>query len=130
MQKIYLVPKIIFGDDALDYLEDMTNEQIVMITDRFIASLPSFIKIKEGLAANNAVTVFKDVVPDPLIENIIEESELLAKLFPQLLSQLEVGQRLMRQRELSISLAKRVHRLTEICCNLSLFQQQAEQGLK
>lgn len=82
MQKIYLVPKIIFGDDALDYLEDMTNEQIVMITDRFIASLPSFIKIKEGLAANNAVTVFKDVVPDPLIENIIEGIRAFGETIP------------------------------------------------
>lgn len=71
MQEINLVPKIIFGDHALDYLKEMVNERIVIITDHFISSLPNFAEIKETLAINNTVTVFQDVVPDPPIENII-----------------------------------------------------------
>lgn len=73
MKSFDIKTKIFFGDNALDRLEDIPYNRILVITDPFIAD-SSMLQLVTGPLekGRKQYDIFKDVVPDPPIEKISE----------------------------------------------------------
>ena len=71
MKSFDIKTKIYFGDQALDRLEEIPYQKILVVTDPFIAESNMIDMVTEPLRrGNKQFEIFKDVVPDPPIEKI------------------------------------------------------------
>lgn len=71
MKSFDIKTKIFFGDNALDRLEEIPYNKILVITDPFIADSSMIRLVTEPLEkGRKQYEIFKDVVPDPPIEKI------------------------------------------------------------
>lgn len=71
MESFEIKTKIHFGDRALDRLADIPYEKVLVVTDPFIAKGDMINLIKEPLLrGHKEFEIFKDIVPDPPIEEI------------------------------------------------------------
>ncbi|MFB0560987.1 MAG: iron-containing alcohol dehydrogenase [Candidatus Lokiarchaeia archaeon] len=62
----YIGPKVVFGEDALDYLEQIQGEKALIVTDKMMRKLGIVDKVKEKLkSAGVESEVFDEVEPDP-----------------------------------------------------------------
>ncbi|MBA7703495.1 Aldehyde-alcohol dehydrogenase [subsurface metagenome] len=83
---------IIYGEDALDFLEKIKGKKCFIVTDKIIEDL-GFLKIltdkleKFGKEYN----VFKDVVPDPHEEDVMKGKDQCNKYAPDLIIALGGG---------------------------------------
>ena len=62
----YIGPKVVFGEDALDYLEQIQGDKALIVTDKMMRKLGIVDKVKEKLkSAGVESEVFDEVEPDP-----------------------------------------------------------------
>ncbi|MGQ9720461.1 MAG: iron-containing alcohol dehydrogenase [Candidatus Jordarchaeum sp.] len=62
----FIGPKVVFGEDALDYLEQIRGSKTLIVTDRIIVDLGIVDKVKDKLKiAGIECEVFDEVEPDP-----------------------------------------------------------------
>ena len=76
MTILNFVPRIVVGDDALDYLSTINGDEIFIVTDKFISESPMIDAITEKMDNKN-LTIFSDIVPDPPIDNITKGIKVL-----------------------------------------------------
>ena len=85
-------PKIIYGEDALDFVENISGEKCFIFTDKVLEDL-GFLKIltdKLDKFGKN-YTVFNDILPDPREEGVLKATELCKKYEPELIIALGGG---------------------------------------
>ncbi|MEK4149935.1 1-propanol dehydrogenase PduQ [Robertmurraya sp. FSL W8-0741] len=83
MKEFYLPTKIFMGDDALDRLEQLTNENIFLITDPFIEKSGMLDEVLARMKGrNNDFEVFSEIVPDPPIETVVSGVKVIEELNP------------------------------------------------
>ncbi|MEA3336863.1 MAG: iron-containing alcohol dehydrogenase [Chloroflexota bacterium] len=64
-------PKVVFGQDALEHLEELEGQRAFFVTDPNIARLGFIEKVQQYLArANIESEVFSDVEPEPSVKTI------------------------------------------------------------
>ncbi|PAD88062.1 hypothetical protein CHH55_09885 [Niallia circulans] len=70
MAEFTLSTKVIYGKDVHRKLNELKQERIWVVCDRFLVQTPIFLKIKTVLEKSNAMEIFDDIVPDPPLEKI------------------------------------------------------------
>ena len=74
---------IVFGDGALEYLEDIEGKRAFIVTDKVIRKLGFVEKVAKYLKeAGMEVEVFDEVEPEPSIETVIKGTELARQYSP------------------------------------------------
>jgi alcohol dehydrogenase class IV len=64
----FLAPKVVFGEDALDELEQIDGSKALIVTDKVIAKIGLAEKVKKKLKANGwDVLVWHNAEPDPKV---------------------------------------------------------------
>jgi alcohol dehydrogenase class IV len=67
----FVVPDVVFGQDALSHLAELKGKSAFIVTDKNIVNLGLVDKVKEQLAqAEIQATVFDEVEPDPSLQII------------------------------------------------------------
>lgn len=70
-----------FGTGSLNFLEEIINKKVLIITDPFMVESNGIIKITSKLV-NAEYKVFSDIVPDPPIETITKGIEIFKDYMP------------------------------------------------
>lgn len=86
----FVVPKAVFGDDAIECLQDEKAERVLIVTDKSLEELGYVDEVKKHLKADK-VEVFNDVEPEPSIETAINCAEIARNLDAQLIIALGGG---------------------------------------
>lgn len=76
-----ITTKIVFGKDALGYIETIKNEKVFIVTDPFMVKSGMIHKIT-GYLTDGTYEVFSDVVPDPPMELIVKGVEAVTSFKP------------------------------------------------
>ena len=77
-------PQIIFGEQALSYLENLEGKRAAIITDATLVRLGMVERIQRALAPTGMETiVFDGVEPDPSLETVRPGAALLCEFAPQ-----------------------------------------------
>jgi alcohol dehydrogenase class IV len=67
----FVVPQVVFGEDALTKLAELSGKAAFIVTDKIINGLGLIGKVKEQLAlAGMTCTVFDEVEPDPSLQTV------------------------------------------------------------
>ncbi len=84
MKEFHINTEIFFGENALDRLEQLEFESVLIITDPFVVNSGMAILLTSRLdRAHIAYDLFTDVVPDPPVEKVISGvSAALSKKYP------------------------------------------------
>ncbi|MEJ2249360.1 MAG: iron-containing alcohol dehydrogenase [Candidatus Lokiarchaeota archaeon] len=82
----FFSPKIIYGEDAIDYIEHIAGKKCFIVTDKIIEDL-GFLKILTDKLKeyNKEWTVFNEVEPDPKEESIIKGKEKCLEYEPDII---------------------------------------------
>jgi alcohol dehydrogenase class IV len=81
----FVVPKVVFGQDALSHLAELKGKSAFVITDKNIVKLGFIGKVKEQLSqAGIQTTVFDEVEPDPSLETVGRGVALMNQYGPDL----------------------------------------------
>lgn len=81
----FVVPKVVFGQDALSHLAELKGKSAFIITDKNIVKLGFIGKVKEQLSqAGIQTTVFDEVEPDPSLETVGRGVALMNQYGPDL----------------------------------------------
>lgn len=70
MKEFRLQPKILFGEDSLNYLKTLSFKRYLIVTDEVMVQLKLTDYIINNLAANVEVKIFSEVEPNPSVETI------------------------------------------------------------
>ena len=85
-------PNIIFGEDALDFLENIRGEKCFILTDKIIEDIGLLRILTEKLDKyQRKYTVFSDILPDPREEGVLNAREMCIKFSPDLIIALGGG---------------------------------------
>ncbi len=77
---------IVFGEDALEYLESVKASKVFIVTDKNIASFGLLEKVLKHLEVSGVeVKVFDEVEPEPPKETIFKGAELASQFKPDLI---------------------------------------------
>ena len=71
MDRFSLKPEIVFGDHAVDVLNELKDEKVLIIADPFIVS-SGMISLVTNHLRQCTVSIFSDIIPDPPMEKIAE----------------------------------------------------------
>ncbi|MFX1555989.1 MAG: iron-containing alcohol dehydrogenase [Promethearchaeota archaeon] len=79
-------PNIIYGEDALDFFENISGEKCFICTDKVLEDL-GFLKILTDRLDKygKKYTVFNDILPDPREEGVLKALELCKEYKPELI---------------------------------------------
>ncbi|MHC1578619.1 MAG: iron-containing alcohol dehydrogenase [Dehalococcoidia bacterium] len=81
----FVVPEIVFGQDALSHLAELKGKSAFIVTDKNIVSLGLVDKVKEQLSqAGIQATVFDEVEPDPSLQTVQKGVALMNQYGPDL----------------------------------------------
>jgi alcohol dehydrogenase class IV len=81
----FVVPDVIFGQDALSHLVELKKKSAFIVTDKNIVELGLIDKVKEQLAqAGIQATVFDEVEPDPSLQTVQKGVTLMNHYGPDL----------------------------------------------
>jgi len=81
----FVVPDVVFGQDALSHLAELKGKSAFIVTDRNIVRLGLVDKVKEQLAqAEIQATVFDEIEPDPSLQTIQNGVTLMNQHRPDL----------------------------------------------
>lgn len=85
-------PNIIYGEDALDFLENISGNKCFIVTDAIIEKL-GYLKILTDKLQNlgKEFTVYNEVLPDPREEAVLKAREICLSYEPDLLIALGGG---------------------------------------
>ncbi len=82
----FVSPRIVFGEDALDYLEEVKARKAVIVTDQGIRKVGFVERITSYLGKNaTEVETFEAVEPDPSKGTVFKCVELLKRFEPELI---------------------------------------------
>jgi len=77
-------PFLVFGEDALDYLEQMKMNKVFIVTDKVMRQVGFVEKVEQKLK-NLPHQVFDEVEPDPSLETVQKGAKLCQKFGPDLI---------------------------------------------
>jgi alcohol dehydrogenase class IV len=81
----FVVPEVVFGQDALSHLAELKRKSAFIVTDKNIMSLGFVDKVKEQLSqAGIQATVFDEVEPDPSLQTVQKGVALMNQYGPDL----------------------------------------------
>jgi len=81
----FVVPEVVFGQDALSHLAELKGKSAFIVTDKNIVSLGFVDKVKEQLSqAGMQATVFDEVEPDPSLQTVQKGVALMNQYGPDL----------------------------------------------
>lgn len=81
----FVVPEVVFGQDALSRLAELKGKLAFIVTDKNIVSLGFVDRVKEQLSqAGIEVVVFDEVEPDPSLETVRKGVALMNQARPDL----------------------------------------------
>ncbi len=81
----FVVPDVVFGQDALSHLAELKGKLAFIVTDKNIVKLGLIDKVKEQLwQAEIQATVFDEVEPDPSLKTVQEGVAQMNKYGPDL----------------------------------------------
>lgn len=81
----FVAPKVVFGDDALSHLAELTGKLAFIVTDKTIVKLGFVDRVKEQLAqAGIQTAVFDEVEPDPSLDTVDHGVALMEQYGPDL----------------------------------------------
>jgi alcohol dehydrogenase class IV len=81
----FVVPKVVFGQDALSHLAELKGNSAFIVTDKNIVRLGLVNKVKEQLSQAGIQTiVFDEVEPDPSLQTVYKGVALLNEYGPDL----------------------------------------------
>jgi alcohol dehydrogenase class IV len=76
-------PQIVFGEGALDFLDELEGQRVLIITDKTIVQLGLVDKVKSHLdTAGLAVHIFDEVEPEPSVQTVRHGSDFASKVAP------------------------------------------------
>ena len=76
-------PRIAFGEEALDVLDELEGRRALIITDKLIVQLGLVDKVKAHLdSAGIEVHIFDEVEPDPSVQTVRRGAEVALKVEP------------------------------------------------
>jgi len=79
----FVVPQVVFGEDALSKLAELHGKSAFIVTDKVISGLGLIDKVKEQLAlAGMTAQVFDEVEPDPSLQTVRKGISLMHKQKP------------------------------------------------
>ncbi|MFX0035603.1 MAG: iron-containing alcohol dehydrogenase [Candidatus Hermodarchaeota archaeon] len=85
-------PNIIFGEDALDFLENIKGNKCFIVTDKGIEEVGLLRILTDKLDKyQRSYAIFKDIVPDPHEEDVMKGKEECIKFNPDLIIALGGG---------------------------------------
>ena len=70
MKRFKIKTEILFGEGALDYLKELKNKKVFIVTDPFMVKSGTIEKLTNNLTSSE-VFVFSEIVPDPPIELVL-----------------------------------------------------------
>jgi len=80
----FVSPQIIFGEGALDALDELVGKHALVVTDANLVKAGLLNKVKDHLdKAGIEVHVFDQVEPDPSVQTVLKGAELARKLAPE-----------------------------------------------
>jgi alcohol dehydrogenase class IV len=81
----FVVPNVVFGQDALSHVAELKEKSAFIVTDRNIVKLGLVDKVKEQLSqAEIQATVFDEVEPDPSLQTVQKGVALMNQYGPDL----------------------------------------------
>jgi alcohol dehydrogenase class IV len=81
----FVVPEVVFGQDALSHLAELKGKSACIVTDENIVKLGLVDKVKEQLSqAGIQATVFDEVEPDPSLQTVQKGVALMNQYGPDL----------------------------------------------
>ena len=81
----FVVPEVVFGQDALSHLAELKGKSAFIVTDKNIVKLGFVDKVKEQLSqAGIQATVFDEVEPDPSLQTVQKGVALMNQYGPDL----------------------------------------------
>ncbi len=86
----FVSPRIVFGDDAVEILENERAERVLIVTDKSLAELGYMDELRKFLK-DRKVEVFDEVEPDPSIETAVKCGEMAKKMDAELIIALGGG---------------------------------------
>ncbi len=82
----FVVPEVVFGQDALSRLAELKGKSAFIVTDKNIINLGLIDKVKEQLAqAGIQATIFDEVEPDPSLQTVQKGVALVNQYGPDLI---------------------------------------------
>ena len=83
MNTFSLRTRLYSGEGSLDVLRRFQNKHIWIICDGFLARSTMFDALKGALAADNQISVFSDITPDPTTGTVVQGISQMQSLKPQ-----------------------------------------------
>jgi alcohol dehydrogenase class IV len=81
----FVVPEVVFGQDALSHLAELKGKSAFIVTDKNIVKLGLVDKVKEQLSqAGIQASVFDEVEPDPSLQTVQKGVALINQYGPDL----------------------------------------------
>ena len=82
MKSFSLQTRLYSGQGSLDVLKRFTNKHIWIICDGFLARSPVIEKLRNTLPADNRISIFSDITPDPTISTVVQGIAQMQSLQP------------------------------------------------
>ena len=82
MKEVYINTRVFSGVDCLDHLKELKNKKVWLISDAFLVDNGTVNELTGKIDGTNQVTICKDVIPDPPLENVATGVANLLKLQP------------------------------------------------
>ncbi len=80
---IFSSPKVVFGDDALEYLENLQGSRAFFVTDANMVAFGFVARVQERLAvAGLESAVFGEVEPNPSLQTVRRAAEMMTDYQP------------------------------------------------
>ncbi len=83
MNTFSLQTRLYSGQGSLAVLKRFTNKHIWIICDGFLARSPLLDTLRNALPANNRISVFSEITPDPTIHTVVQGIAQMQALQPQ-----------------------------------------------
>ncbi|WP_145563140.1 1-propanol dehydrogenase PduQ [Yersinia aldovae] len=84
MKTFFLQTRIYSGEGSLKVLQRFHQRKIWIVCDGFLATSPLLDKLRQALPADNQITLFSDITPDPNIATVVKGIEQMQALRPDI----------------------------------------------
>lgn len=101
MNTFSLQTRLYSGQGSLAVLKRFTNKHIWIICDGFLARSPLLDTLRNALPADNRISVFSEITPDPTIHTVVQGIAQMQALQPQVVIGLAAARQWTRQKRLS-----------------------------
>lgn len=112
MKRFKIKTEILFGEGALDYLIELKNKKVFIVTDPFMVKSGTIKNLTDNLTASE-VCIFSEIVPDPPIELVVSGIEMLKEFNPDVVIALGGGSAIDATKAI-IDFSKKIVKLKDI----------------